>query len=117
MMTDAQILDQTVATVQETSVGTINVPSGRVYQLTGLFGAHTTGGVMRYSVDTYPSLQGQYIQNSTDITQIGNTNVTPLNLSVRGPAEIQAFVTNNGAGTGTARVMFQYIDRGQGSTN
>lgn len=117
MMTDSQILDATVASTAETSVGTINIPSGRVYQLTGVFGAHTTGGTMRYSVDTYPSLQGQYVQNSTDITQIGNTNMTPLNLSIRGPAELSAFVSNNGAGTGTARIMFQYIDRGQGSTN
>ena len=117
MMTDSQILDAVVASTAESSVGTINVPAGRTYQLTGVFGAHTTGGTLRFAVDVWPSLQGQYIQNSTDITQIGNSNMPPRNLSVRGPAEISSFVTNNGAGTGTARIMFQYIDRGQGSTN
>lgn len=117
MFSDSQIIEATVASVAESSVGTINVPAGRTYRLTGIFAGHAQGGKCRISIDTYPSLQGSYIQNSTDITAITNTNITPLNINVNGPAEISALVTNNGAGTGTARVMFNYIDSGAGATN
>ncbi len=112
MYTDSQILDATVASVAESQVGTLNVPSGRSYRLTGVWAGHAQGGTCRIAIDTFPALQGQYIQNSTDIDSIANANVfgapnpTPLNLNVNGPAEISAFVTNSGAGTGTARVMF-----------
>lgn len=117
MNTDSQIIDATVASVSETQVGTINVPAGRSYRLTGIFAGHAQGGKCRISIDTYPSLQGSYIQNSTDITSTGPNLMTPLNINVNGPAEISGFVTNNGAGSSTARIMFQYIDSGAGATN
>jgi hypothetical protein len=120
MNTDSQIIEATVASTSETQVGTINVPSGRSYRLTGVFAAHAQGGKCRIAIDTYPSLQGSYIQNSTDINSLTYTaaaSPSPLNINVNGPAEISAFVTNSAAGSSTARVMLQYIDSGVGSTN
>lgn len=123
MFTDSNIIDATVATVSESQVGSISVPAGRSYRLTGIWAGHPQGGTCRVSIDTFPALQGKYIQNSTDIDSIANANVfgspspTPLNINVNGPAEISAFVTNAGATTGTARVMFNYIDSGAGATN
>jgi len=123
MFTDSNLLDNVVASVSESSVGVLNVPAGRSYRLTGIWAGHAQGGTCRLAIDTYPSLQGKYIQNSTDIDSIANANVfgspgpTPLNINVNGPAEISAFVTNAGAGTGTARVMLNYIDSGAGATN
>ena len=117
MNTDSQIVDATVASTSETQVGTINVPAGRSYRLTGVFAAHAQGGKCRIAIDTYPSLQGSYIQNSTNITETASNLVTPLNINVNGPAEISAFVTNAGGGSSTARVMLQYIDSGAGATN
>ena len=123
MYTDSQIIDATVASVAESQVGTINVPAGRSYRLTGIFAGHAQGGTCRVAIDTYPSLQGKYIQNSTDINSIASATIfgapspTPLNINVNGPAEISAFVTNLAAGSATARVMFNYIDSGAGATN
>ena len=120
MNTDSQIIQATVASLAETQVGTINVPAGRSYRLTGIFAAHPQGGTCRVAIDTYPSLQGSYIQNSTDINSLAFTaaaSPTPVNINVNGPAEISAFVTNAGAGSATARVMFNYIDSGMGATN
>ena len=117
MFSDSQIIDATVASTAESSVGTINVPAGRSYRLTGLFAGHAQGGVCRVAIDTIPALQGSYVQTSTNITEIGASNITPMNINVNGPAEISAFVTNAGAGSSTARVMFNYIDSGAGATN
>ena len=117
MNTDSQIIDATVESVSETQVGTINVPAGRSYRLTGIFAAHAQGGKCRIAIDTYPSLQGSYVQNSTNINETAANLVTPLNINVNGPAEISGFVTNSAAGSSTARIMFQYIDSGAGATN
>lgn len=120
MNTDSQIIDATVASVAESQVGTINVPAGRSYRLTGIFAAHPQGGTCRVAIDTYPSLQGQYVQNATDINAMAAASAaspTPVNINVNGPAEISAFVSNAAATTGTARVMFNYIDSGAGATN
>jgi len=117
MNTDSQIIDATVASTSETQVGTINVPAGRSYRLTGIFAAHGQGGKCRIAIDTYPSLQGSYVQNSTNILETAANLITPLNINVNGPAEISGFVTNAAATTGTARIMLQYIDSGAGATN
>jgi len=120
MFSDSNIIDATVASVSETQVGSISVPAGRSYRLTGIFAAHAQGGTCRIAIDTFPALQGKYVQNSTDINSLTYTaaaTATPLNINVNGPAEISAFVTCAGAGSSTARVMFNYIDSGAGATN
>jgi len=68
--TDNQVFSATVATVSETSMGTINIPSGRTYTITSLWGAGAGGGVYKISIDTYPSMQGVRVQNATDPNRV-----------------------------------------------
>ena len=117
--TDSQVISATVASASETEVGSVSVPAGRVYTLTNLFGGHSSGGQFRIAIDTYVSMQGQYMQNQADGTTSSATGAILYNTSVRaiGPCTITGYVTNANASTGTASIMINYVDSGPGATN
>jgi hypothetical protein len=116
MYTDNQVFSAVVATVSETSLGTINVPSGRSYTITSLWGAGAGGGTYKISIDTFPSMQGVRVQNSTDPTNIGANIAYNENISVSGPAEISATVTNLSASSTLCKINMEYVDS-SGPTN
>ena len=114
--TDNQVFSATVASTSETSLGTINVPSGRSYTITSLWGAGAGGGIYKISIDTFPSMQGTRVQNSSDPTNIGATIAYNENISVSGPAEISCTVTNLSSSSTVCKVNMEYIDSA-GATN
>ena len=114
--TDNQSFSATIAATTETSMGTINVPSGRTYTITSLWGAGAGGGIYKISIDTYPSMQGVRVQNSSDPTNIGATIGYNENISVSGPAEISATMTNLSSSSTVCRINMEYIDSA-GATN
>ena len=114
--TDNQVMSATIASTSETSMGTINVPSGRTYTITSLWGAGAGGGVYKLSIDTYPSMQGVRVQNADDPTQILNARPYSENISISGPAEISATMTNLSATSTVCKINVEYIDSA-GATN
>jgi hypothetical protein len=114
--TDNQVMIGTVASTSETNLATINVPSGRVFTITSLWGAGAGGGTYRIAVDTYPSMQGVRVQNSSDPTQIGATLAYSENISVSGPAEIKGYVTNLSSSSTSCKINIEYVDSA-GATN
>ena len=114
--TDSQVFSATVASTSETSMGSINVPSGRTYTITSLWGAGAGGGTFKLSADTYPAMQGTRIQNSSDPTNIGANAAYNENVSIRGPAELSATITNLSATSTLCKINMQYIDSA-GATN
>jgi len=114
--TDNQVFSATVATVSETSLGQVNVPSGRTYTITSLWGACAGGGTYRIAVDTYPSMQGNRVANTADPTNIGATIAYNENISISGPAEISAYVSNLSATSTLCKINMEYVDSA-GATN
>lgn len=115
MYSDNQVIGATVASTSETSLGEISVPSGRNYTITSLWGAGT-GGTIRVAVDTYPSMQGSYVQNSNDPTNIGATLQHNTNISINGPATLTGYITNSAATSTACKLNISYIDSA-GATN
>jgi len=117
--TDSQIMSSVVASASETQVAQIAVPAGRQYLLTALYGGHSSGGSYRIAIDTYVSLQGEYLQNAPTGTagSENGTNVYPVNINAIGPCTITGYVTNSNATTGTASIMVQYVNSGPGASN
>ena len=113
---DNQVFSAVVASTSETSCGSVNVPSGRTYTITSLWGAGAGGGVYKISVDTYPSMQGVRVQNSSDPTNIGATLAYNENISIMGPAEISTTITNLSATSTNCKINMEYIDSA-GATN
>jgi len=115
MYSDSQTLDNSntaIATVSETSLGKINIPSGRTYQLTGLWcgAANGGGGTYRLSVDTYPQANFKYMMNGdSNIATLAN-NITNTNITIRGPAELEVLSTCLSATSGKQMFNVQYID-------
>ena len=109
--TDAQVLSATVASTSESSLGQINVPAGRTYTITNLWGAGT-GGTYKVTVDRLPSMQGVRAQNSNDPTNIGATVKYDENIVVNGPAEIAGFITNTSASSTACKIVVEYVDSG-----
>jgi len=114
--TDSQSFSATINSTSETSMGQINVPSGRTYTITSLWGAGAGGGIYKISIDTYPSMQGVRVQNSTDPTQIASTIAYAENIAISGPAEISATMTNLSSSSTVCRINMEYIDSA-GATN
>ena len=114
--TDNQVMSATVASTSETNLATINVPSGRLYTITSLWGAGAGGGTFRISVDTYPSMQGVRVQNSADPTNIGANDPYSENIQVAGPAEIKGYVTNLSSSSTRCVINMEYVDSA-GATN
>jgi len=114
--TDNQVFSATVASTSETSLGTINVPSGRSYTITSLWGAGAGGGIYKISIDTFPSMQGTRVQNSDTPTNLGATIAYNENISISGPAEISATVTNLSSTSTLCKINMEYVDSA-GATN
>jgi len=114
--TDNQVFSATVASTSETSMGQINVPAGRSYTITSLWGACAGGGTYRIAVDTYPAIQGVRVANTSDPTNIGATIAYNENISISGPAEISAYVSNISATSTLCKINMEYIDSA-GATN
>jgi hypothetical protein len=115
MYTDSQVLNATVASTSESSLGEMSIPSGRTYTITSLW-CGGVGGTYRISVDTYPSMQGSFVQNASDPTNIGATNKHDTNISITGPATLTGFISNTAATSTSCNLNIQYIDSA-GSTN
>ena len=113
---DNQVFSATIASTSETSCGTVNVPSGRTYTITSLWGAGAGGGTYKISVDTFPSMQGVRVQNSGDPTNIGATLKYNENITIQGPAEISATMTNLATTSTVCKINMEYIDSA-GRTN
>jgi len=114
--TDNQTFSATVAATTETSMGTINVPAGRTYTITSLWGAGAGGGTYKVLVDTFASMQGNRVQNSSDPTNIGATEAYSENIVCRGPCEISATITNQASTSTVCKINMEYIDSA-GATN
>ena len=117
--TDSQVMSATIASSAKSEVSSISVPAGRVYSLTGIYGGHTSGGNFSVTIDTYVSLQGEYLQNAlTGIAGSENgARPYPINIEAIGPCTITGYVTNANASTGTASIMIQYVNSGPGASN
>ena len=110
---DSRVLTATVASVAESEVGSVNVPSNQTWLINGMFGSHPQGGTYRIAVDSLPGMNGVRIQNSVDggtLSAAGNgsSEIYPANFVVQGPAVVQMFTTNAAATSGTATGMINY---------
>ena len=63
---DSRVLTATVASVAESEVGSVNIPSNQTWLINGLFSSHPQGGTFRIAVDSIPGMNGVRVQNSVD---------------------------------------------------
>ena len=110
---DSRVLTATVASVAESEVGSVNVPSNQTWLINGLFSSHPQGGTFRIAVDSIPGMNGVRVQNSVDggtLSAAGNgsSEIYPANFIVQGPATITMNTTNAAATSGTATAMVNY---------
>ena len=115
MYTDSQVLAATVASTSETTLSEMAIPAGRVYTITSLW-CGGAGGTFRIAVDTYPSMQGSFVQNSGDPTNIGATEAHDTNISIAGPATLTGYISNAAATSTACKLNIQYVDNA-GATN
>ncbi len=115
MYSDSQVMNATVASTSETSLGSIQIPAGRQYVITSLW-CGGVGGTYRIEVDTYPSMNGQYVQNQGDPTNIGPSIKTDTNLAISGPATLSGYITNTASTSTSCNLQVNYIDSA-GATN
>ena len=109
--TDAQTVSATVASTSETSLGEIQVPSGRSFRITDVW-CGGNGGTYRIAVDTLPSMQGTRVQNSSDPTNIGATQSYDSNILCNGPSTISVFITNASSSSTACKATISYVDSG-----
>jgi len=110
---DSRVLTATVASVAESEVGSVNVPSNQTWLINGLFGSHPQGGTFRIAIDSIPGMNGVRVQNSVDggtLSAAGNgsSEIYPANFIVQGPATITMNTSNSAATSGTATAMINY---------
>ena len=110
---DSRVLTATVASVAESEVGSVNIPSNQTWLINGLFSSHAQGGTFRIGVDSIPGMNGVRIQNSVDggtLSAAGNgsSEIYPANFVVQGPATVTMFTTNAAATSGTGTAMINY---------
>ena len=117
--TDNRVTSATIANTSETAVGTINVPAGQQWLITSIWGAHANGGggTIRCTIDTLPSANLVYPQNSDVSAYVGANEPTPVNIQVNGSAEIKTYLTCVSATSGIGKVSISYINQTQGATN
>jgi len=117
--TDNRVTSATVASTSETAVGTINVPAGQNWLITGIWSAHANGGggTARCTIDTLPSANLVFPQNGDNSQFIGNYDPTAVNIQVRGSCEIKTYLTCASATSGIGKVSISYINQTQGATN
>ena len=110
---DSRVLTATVASVAESEVGSVNVPSNQTWLINCLFGSHPQGGTFRIAIDSIPGMNGVRVQNSVDggtLSAAGNgsSEIYPANFIVQGPATVTMNTTNAAATSGTATAMLNY---------
>ena len=110
---DSRVLTATVASVAETEVGSVNIPSNQTWLINGLFSAHPQGGTFRIGVDSIPGMNGVRVQNalvggSLSAASNGSAEIYPANFVVQGPATVTMFTTNAAATSGTGTAMINY---------
>jgi len=110
---DSRVLTATVASVAESEVGSVNVPSNQTFLINGLFSSHPQGGTFRISVDSIPGMNGVRVQNSVDggtLSAAGNgsSEIYPANFIVQGPATVTMNISNQAATSGLATAMINY---------
>ena len=110
-----------VASASETQVGsTISIPNNQDWLITGLWWMHGQGGTARISIPQLSGMRGVYTINSE-----GGDSLSPAadgssiwyntNFVVRGPANIELYVTPTTATTDLAYAMMQYQVTTKGS--
>ena len=110
---DSRVLTATVASVAESEVGSVNIPSNQTWLINGLFSSHPQGGTFRIAVDSIPGMNGVRVQNSVDggtLSAAGNgsSEIYPANFIVQGSATVTMNTTNAAATSGTATAMLNY---------
>jgi hypothetical protein len=117
--TDNRVTSTTLGSTSESQIGTINVPAGQNWLITGIWSAHANGGggTARLAIDTLAGGNLVYPMNGDNSQFIGNYDPTPVNIQIRGSAEIKTYLTCSSATSGIGRVSISYVNQTQGATN
>ena len=118
---DSIVNSGTVAAAAETQVGsTISIPNNQDWLITGLWSQHSQGGTMRISIPQLSGMRGVYMINSA-----GGDSLSPAadgssiwyntNFVVRGPANVELYVTPTAATSDVAYFMVNYQVTTKGS--
>jgi len=113
---EIRVLEETVATVSKTTVGTINVPANENWNVVELWGGHGQGGKFGMDIENQPGRLVEMIQNSTTVTNKGSTLQDPVDINIVGPATITCWVVNDVATTGTAKIQVKAVVTQKGQT-
>lgn len=101
----------------EGSVGTISCPAGISWKLVDIWcgTAGGAGGTYRLRISTYPQAEFNFVQEGlTDVsvaTAGADTHATPMDTVIVGPADVEAFVSNVGAGLNSS-IQLNYMATG-----
>ena len=118
---DSIVNSGTVAAAAETQVGSvISIPNNQDWLITGLWSQHSQGGTMRISIPQLSGMRGVYMINSE-----GGDSLSPAadgssiwyntNFVVKGPANIELYVTPTAATSDVAYFMVNYQVTTKGS--
>ena len=118
---DSIVNSGTVAAAAETQVGsTISIPNNQDWLITGLWSQHSQGGTARISIPQLSGMRGVYMINSE-----GGDSLSPAadgssiwyntNFVVRGPANVELYVTPTAATSDVAYFMMNYQVTTKGS--
>lgn len=118
---DSIVNTSTVASVSESQIGsTISIPNNQDWLITGLWWQHSTGGTARISIPQLSGMRGVYMINSAggdalSAAAAGSSIWYNTNFIVRGPANIELYVTANAVTSDTAYAMMNYQVTTKGS--
>ena len=118
---DSIVNSSTVASVSESQIGsTVTIPNNQDWLITGLWWQHSQGGTARISIPQLSGMRGVYMVNSA-----GGDSLSPAadgssiwyntNFIVRGPANIELYVTAGAATSDVAYAMMNYQVTTKGS--
>ncbi len=118
---DSIVNSSTVASASESQVGsTISIPNNQDWLITGLWWQHSQGGTARISIPQLSGMRGVYMINSE-----GGDSLSPAadgssiwyntNFVVKGPANIELYVTAKAATSDVAYAMMNYQVTTKGS--
>jgi len=111
---DSIVNSGTVAAAAETQVGsTISIPNNQDWLITSLWSMHIAGGTARISIPQLSGMRGVYMINSE-----GGDSLSPAadgssiwyntNFVVKGPANIELYVTPTANTSDVAYFMINY---------
>jgi len=118
---DSIVNSGTVAATTETQVGsTISIPNNQDWLITSLWSMHIAGGTARISIPQLSGMRGVYLINSE-----GGDSLSPAadgssiwyntNFVVKGPANIELYVTPTANTSDVAYFMINYQVTTKGS--